>query len=190
MPHTKPAFDALDAMVPDLQKLGVRSVLYIGWRRDTRPWWYEFSKSVGATYISVLEAFGPNVEDLRREVQKGTYDLLVYHGDVRKFDEVFKTTDPDGHLFDMIFWDHGPEHVTFDELREVTSCLVKNAGKVVLYAAPWGSWPQGADGGNDLEVHRIDLSPDNLDSLGMKVMSFGGPGQSNAGELVAWKMKV
>lgn len=190
MPHTGEAFHAIEKNFSSFKKLGINSMLYVGWRHDTRPWWYtDFAKSLNARYVSVLEAFGPNVADLKREVDAGKYDVVVHQGDIRKFDELF----PNGReekFFDLIFWDHGPEHVNLDELRQVTDVLAQHAGKIVLYAAPWGSWPQGADGGNQLEIHQVDLMPEHLESLGMVVKSYGGPGQGNVGELISWKLVV
>lgn len=176
MPHTKRAFDLVESLVPGvLERTGpLRSLLYVGWRHDTSPWWIErFAPSIGAERVGVLEGFEKNVQDLGRRGLKVDH---VIHANVLAEGVVVPGE------WDIVFWDHGPEHVTIDELRAVTPKLM-SACRVLLYACPWGDWPQGANDGNTLEVHRCQPTPDDFRAMGMEAHGLVCPGPN--GEVVA-----
>lgn len=186
MPHTKRVFDYFESdVIPLLKKLDCKSMLYVGWRRDCKPWWHDYmTKELGGP-LGVLEIFPNNLHDLEQAVWSGRYNVAsIIAGDAR---------DPASSLtkgyWDVIFWDHGPEHVSLQDLQECTPKLFEYAGKVLLYCCPWGDWPQGADGGNEHEVHRNSVTAEQLQRLGMKVSCHGLEGQKNEGELIAWKVK-
>jgi hypothetical protein len=182
MPHNKVAFDFFESnVIPLLQKAGCKSMLYVGWRHDCKPWWHDYmAKQLGGP-LGVLEIFPKNISDLEHAVWNGRYQVdSVIAGDAR---------DPGSALvkgfWDVIFWDHGPEHVTWEELKECTPKLLDYAGKALVYCCPWGSWPQGEEDGNPNEVHRNYVTKDHIFELGMTLKTFFDPGQENAGELVA-----
>jgi hypothetical protein len=179
MPHTKRVFEYFETyVIPFLKQNDCRSMLYVGWRHDCKPWWHDYmAKQLGGS-LGVLEIFPKNVDDLERQVWSGRYDVVsIIPGDAR---------DPrltDG-MWDVIFWDHGPEHVTFEELQTATPRLFGYVRKVLVYCCPWGDWPQGAEDGNEHEVHRNAVTTNHLTALGMRVTTFGAEGQENEGELV------
>jgi hypothetical protein len=182
MPHTKRVFDYFESeVIPLLQKAGCKSMLYIGWRHDCKPWWHDYmAKQLGGP-LGVLEIFPKNISDLEHEVWNERYDVAsIIAGDAR---------DPGSALvknyWDLIFWDHGPEHVTWDDLQAATPKLYDYAGKALLYCCPWGEWPQDAEDGNQHEVHRNYVTKEQISSLGMTIKTFGEPGSKGEGELVA-----
>ena len=193
MPHVKPAFAHLEKMVDYFREnLHPKSLLYVGWRYDGSPWWYDvFGKQLGIERFGVLEIFPKNISDLEQAIWSGRYDVTPISGDVRKIDSLVAEGD-----WDIIYWDHGPEHVSWQDLKECTPKILKSCGKMLLYSAPWGHWPQGEEDGNPNEVHRNSITREQFYELGIgltgsmsQVITFGSPGQSNEGEICGWKIK-
>lgn len=197
MPHTKRVFDWFDANTELFRKRNPQTFMYVGWRHDCKPWWHDtFANNLGVLgtmtkpgrdsqfYRSrVLEIFPPNADDLERQVWAGRYQVGIVHGDVRKIDELVR----EGDKIDIIFWDHGPEHVTLPELVETTEKLKKVTGQHLIYCAPWGEWPQDAEGGNDAERHETALTEAMFKGMGLSTFTFsknGKPDQENEGEIV------
>lgn len=186
MPHTKPAFEFLDNFSPIIKaQCKPTSMLYVGWRHDGRPWWYDqFGPSLGITRYGILEIFPKNHSDFELLVWAGRYKSEAILGDVRKIDQLVIPGE-----WDIIFWDHGPEHVTWEDLRETTPRIFGVCGKMLLYACPWGAWPQGMEDGNEHEVHRNFVTEEQFQELGLTTRTFGGPSQALEGELVGWKFR-
>jgi len=186
MPHTLEAFKILDGITKRIRDtINPKSLLYIGWRHDARPWWHDkFSKDLGIERISVLEVFPKNFRDLEHLVSARRYNVRPILGDVRNIHLYTQVGE-----YDIIFWDHGPEHVSFDELNVVTRNLIRFAGSMLLYCCPWGIWPQGIEDGNEHEEHKNSISASQLTNLGMDVMCINSQGIGNSGELIAYKMK-
>jgi hypothetical protein len=182
MPHTKRVFDALEEMIPLIRENSdnPKSLLYVGWRHDCKPWWYDtFCKELRIERVGVLEIFPKNISELEQQVWVGRYNLNPVLGDVRSIDQFI------GHnTYDVIFWDHGPEHVSWDDLQKCTPLICQVAGRLVMYCCPEGEWPQGAEDGNEHEVHRNAVSKDMFEKLGFLTKSFGRPGQQGEGELL------
>jgi hypothetical protein len=186
MPHTQRTFEGLQADLPAIrEKIQPKSLLYVGWRHDCKPWWYDtMCKELGIDQVSVLEIFPKNVADLELKVWEGRYDLQVHRGDVMQYAyELFRHDIKDAH--DIIFWDHGPEHVNDDDLIQTTRML-KNAAKLLIYCCPWGLWPQDATDNNEHEIHRTTVTQEMLEGFGFEVKMFGQPGQEGEGELLAY----
>ncbi len=187
MPHVKPAFEFLEEKASEFN-LSVKpaSMLYIGWRHDGSPWWYDkFGPKMGVVKYGVLEIFPKNISDLEAKVWEGRYDVTAIEGDARSIGSFVKPGE-----WDIIYWDHGPEHVTWEDLKMCTPSLFAAAGKMLLYSAPWGDWPQGMEDGNEHEVHRNAVSLEQLQELGFtNVVCFGATGQANEGELCSWMIK-
>lgn len=188
MPHTKRAFDALENMIPEILRRtgGIESLLYVGWRHDCKPWWYDtFAQRLGVTEIAVLEIFPPNVSALEQKIWEGRYNISrVYEGDVRNLSTLLGKNE-----YDLIFWDHGPEHVDCGSLGAITWDLQVLTKKAVIYSCPWGDWPQGIEDGNEHEVHRNSIEPEHLEDMQMSVISTGTAGQVGEGELLGFYFK-
>jgi hypothetical protein len=160
-------------------------MLYVGWRRDCKPWWHDYmAKQLQVQDLGVLEIWPANVEDLKSEVWAGRYDCRVIQGDARDPVDSIGLND-----WDLIFWDHGPEHVSREDLELATERLFRCAGKALVYCCPWGDWPQGEEYGNEHEVHRNSVTVGQLQRLGMEVACFGYEGQEHEGELVGMMTK-
>jgi hypothetical protein len=127
----------------------------------------------------VLEIFDKNFHDLDQLVWAGRYDVKPILGDVRFIERYVNTCE-----YDVIFWDHGPEHVSMDDLISTTTKLKKFAGKCLIYCCPWGLWPQGPEDGNVSEIHQIEIDAEMLKEFGMVVQEFGQAGQRGEGELL------
>ena len=177
MPHGKRAFEHFnDNVIQELSLLDPESFLYVGWRNGSNLWWkHHFSDRLNIKRVGIIDIYEPNYQQAKLTFP----DCVSIHGDVREIEK---------HVFpgeyDIIFWDHGPEHVPTNDLVECTPRLFAYAGKALVYCCPWGKWPQGPEGGNAAEVHH-DVDNKTLVDLGMKVTAFGSPGQDNNGELVA-----
>lgn len=195
MPHTRRVFDWFDSNTELFRKRNPQSMLYIGWRRDCKPWWHDtFGMNLGVIgkkdptsdssifKSKVLEIFEPNYNDLDQEVWAGRYEVNPVLGDVRRIDQIWPETS-----FDIVFWDHGPEHVSAEELKETTEKLKKIAKQHLIYCCPWGSWPQDAEGGNEAERHELAVTEQMFKDMGLTTFTFsknGHPDQENEGEIV------
>lgn len=177
MPHTARAFQHMNTeVIPEIKAMNPESLLYVGWRRDTNSWWdshFRVEIGVPQSRSAVIEIFDDNYR-----AASSVLGRHVFHGDIR---EIEKHVFPGE--FDIIFWDHGPEHVSNEDLEACTPKLFSFAGKALIYCCPWGLWPQGVEGGNVNEVH-YEVGDDTLRRLGMKVTPLGGPGQDRNGELI------
>lgn len=185
MPHSRHVFEFLDSNITQIKEQLDRpqSFLYIGWRRDCSPWWYDrLCKELEVTRVGVMEIFPKNIIDLQNEVLAGRYDATVTAGDVREIDRYFSAGE-----WDVIFWDHGPEHVTLEDLKTTTEKLCNVAGKLVIYCCPWGDWPQGIEDMNEHEIHLSSMTDEYLTELGFRVFMFNSPGQDHEGELLGFK---
>lgn len=186
MPHTKVVFDALENNAEWFKKRAgePKSLLYVGWRHDARPWWYDvFCKKLGVEKVGVLEIFPKNIDDLEQEVWAGRYEVKPILGDVRNINAYVNKDE-----YDVIFWDHGPEHVSWEDLQKTTPLLYDWAGRLVLYCCPWGEWPQGIEDNNEHEIHRNYVTKEQFLELGLSTITFGTPGNSDpGGELVGFK---
>lgn len=188
MPHTADAFFTINKNIEWFKKRAgnPKSLLYIGWRHDCHPWWWQtFCPALGIEKIGVLEIFNPNFQDLQRRVETGRMNVRPILGDARKIDEYVRARE-----YDVIFWDHGPEHVSLEDLNRITPLLFSTAGRMLLYCCPWGNWPQHADGNPD-EEHKNSVMDWHLTALGMDVVTTGhGPSQDQKGELIAFRFSL
>jgi len=119
------------------------SVLYIGAKAGR--WDYVPEMYDGGAEITVLEACKENADDLCGSV----YFEKIVHGDIRYIDYLDLGRDK----FDVVFWWHGPEHVSKAEAKELVPKLVNLSNKYVVFGVPWGVVPQGIVGRNMYEVH-------------------------------------
>lgn len=185
MPHLKAAFDLIDGMTSTIKEMyRPKSLLYVGWRHDCHPWWYKkFCPELGIEKIGILEIHPPNKQDADAKAWEGIFgvETKVMLGDVLEFEKHISVGE-----YDVIFWDHGPEHVTLEQLRDVTPRLTLSS-KLLVYACPWGKWVQGPEGGNIHEEHKSYIEPEDLADLKMTVSCVGSSGQNPGleGELIA-----
>lgn len=185
MPHLAEAFQYFNGLIPDIRKMGFRSLLYVGWRHDASGWWYEtFSKGIGIERFGIIEIFKKNFDELNATISKsGWQNFRTYFGDVR---EIQKYVQPGE--YDVIFWDHGPEHVPGPDLEVITPVLSRMT-KLLIYSCPWGNWPQGAEDGNENERH-YTVTDFQLRDYGFEVKTFGVGNGTCAGELAGIKVNV
>ncbi len=153
----------------------VGSMLYIGHRHDTHPWWRTgFAKALKSPLISI--------NDIDAENLRGSRDVVpecvgFHHGDIRIPGAV-----PDG--FGLVFWDEGPEHVPQKEALE-TILMLKSRHDQVLISCPWGYQKQGTDP-RDPEFHHWAPMPEHFEEIGMTARVFGEMFPAGHGNLVAW----
>lgn len=183
MPHVKDAFDLIDRLTPNWAVFQPRTMLYVGWRHDCHPWWHRtLAPALGIEKVTLLEVFPPNVSDAEEKIWNGYFKVPtnVIQGNILEPTRYFNKGE-----FDVIYWDHGPEHVTKAQFDVITPILQNMRNKLLLYSCPWGDWPQGAEGKNEHERHLWSVDVKDMQDLGMSVYTVGKPGQQNLGEIVA-----
>jgi hypothetical protein len=57
----------------------------------------------------------------------------------------------------------------------------------VVLASPWGTYPQGAHGGNPAETHLWSVTPRDFEAFGYQTRTDGAADVPGS-EIVAWKM--
>lgn len=170
MPTFQGAFDYLTEHGPELFP-NCRSMLYVGHRSDTHPWWHQtFAKVLGVTRLAVLDINEGNL----RSAEHITKEL--YLGDIRQTDA------PKG--FDLVFWDEGPEHLPKDVSLKLCESLAADH-RHALISCPWGYQPQGRDA-NDIEFHHWGPMPGDFQAIGWIAMTFGTMFPHGHGNLIAW----
>lgn len=165
--------DAFEFLTREARSIfgSVGSMLYVGHRGDTHPWWHEtFAKAIDATRLAVIDIDKGNL----MTAQHVTNEL--YHGDIRQVDCPWD--------FGLVFWDEGPEHLPREQSLEMIRILSERNG-CVLISCPWGYQPQGS-GPNDPEFHHWGPEPADFESVGMQARTFGVRFPEGHGNLIAW----
>ncbi len=171
MPSRGDAFEFLTNDAVSIFGDSVGSMLYVGHRGDTHPWWHStFAPKIGASRLAVIDIDKGNL----MTAQHVTNEL--YYGDVRQ------TDCPKD--FGLVFWDEGPEHLPMDQALAVIQLFVER-GSRVLVSCPWGYQAQGS-GPNDPEFHHWGPQPADFESIGMTARTFGTVFPSGHGNLIAW----
>lgn len=157
---------------PILKKYQLSSVLYVGasWRRQQ----FVGSLAKAAKYVDVLEAWPDNVKALHTNVNFRN----VIQGDVRDIDKLIRQS------YDLVFWWHGPEHVTEEEASSVIDSL-REIAKVVILGCPWGILRQDAAYDNPYEQHQSALYPSFFEERGFLVSTMGQQDKGGS-NITAW----
>lgn len=172
MPNHGDAFDFLTREGPSIFGT-VGSMLYVGHRHDTHPWWHRtFAPLVGATRLAVVDIDPHNLGTARHITDE------LYLGDIRS------PQLPTG--FGLVFWDEGPEHMAKEESLALCQ-LLAGRNRRVLVSCPWGFQPQGTDP-SDPEFHHWGPMPEDFDTIGWTARTFGVmfDGRAGHGNLIAW----
>ena len=111
--------------------------------------------------VTVVEAFEPNVQFIRDL----TWVEEVIHSDIRRFSS--------NKEFDIVFWWHGPEHISSADLAKVVRRLEVHATKAVVLGCPWGRYEQTAKDGNPYEAHLSQYDHGDFERLGFEVEYLG-----------------
>jgi hypothetical protein len=151
----------------------IDSMLYVGHRGDTSPWWRTtFRDVLGGPELAVIDIQAGNLQTAAPFVSR------LIHGDIRAC--------ADARRFDLIFWDEGPEHVPREDALLTLSGLAPFCR--VLISCPWGYQPQGS-GPTDPEFHHWGPEPEDFAAIGMSSRCFGvrfHDGGQGHGNLIAW----
>lgn len=152
------------------------SLLYVGHRRDTHPWWHRtFAKALGCDRIAVLDIVRDNL------MSAAGITSELYLGDVRD-----ESLYPE---FDLVLWDEGPEHMPRQDSLDLLTRLMRRH-RSVLISCPWGYQPQGdPNDPTDFEFHHWGPNPADFSGIGMETRVFGTQfdGRGNGhGNLIAW----
>jgi hypothetical protein len=177
VPTVGAAFNFLDAEGPAIFGTSVGSMLYVGHRSDTSPWWHsKFARAIGVTRLAVIDIDVDNMNSARHITGE------LYHGDIRQTDA------PSG--FGIVFWDEGPEHLPKDVSLEICHMLAER-NRHVLISCPWGLQRQGSP--DSYEFHHWGPEIEDFQGLGWQVRVFGerfvpiNDSQSSGhGNLIAW----
>lgn len=160
--------------VPGL--LGSRSLLYVGANVERMEMLDLFIAK--KRRITVLEAWAPNVDALRRWNESRRVIAEILEGDVRALDAEKR--------YDIVMWWHGPEHISAEELDATLERVERAARRYVVLAAPFGNVPQGATGGNPHERHLAAYLPETFIVRGYEVNTIGKIDWLGS-NLLAWK---
>ena len=166
----------LEEHVPDLFTPG-HSILYVGANQQRAHYALEM-KDAGNT-LDLVEIEQANVDfwDTKPDSPFTSCQL----GDIRE-----KMA---ANAYDLVFWYHGPEHVTKDELdAALANCerAVKPGGMVVL-GCPWGDGPDG-NVASPYGKHVSKWYPEDFTDRGYHA-AVGGTKDSGYSSLIAWKRK-
>ncbi len=169
MSEERSQWQALNTHVPELFRLQPgRAALYVGASVERC---YHANELDAAGYsLTLVEAYAPNAQHHKA---RGLFETVV-QGTVQDL--------PDLPHFDLVMWWHGPEHVERASLPRILAHLEELAPLVVL-GCPYGEYRQGAVGGNEYEIHRWSIYPDDLERLGYTVYDY----QANVHEILAVK---
>ncbi|MFH0765960.1 MAG: hypothetical protein V2A61_06040, partial [Calditrichota bacterium] len=168
-----PRYEQLYRALPDIWNH--KSILYVGAHEGR----IQFGEPIREheLEIDVLEIWKPNVEHLRESVP---WFNQVIEGDIR---EIGKSV---SHKYDIVFWWHGPEHISKEELFLTLQQIEQFANHYVVLGCPWGTYDQGEEYGNPYEVHRNALYERDFQRYGYHTSTIGRrdvPGSN----LLAWK---
>jgi len=122
--------------------------------------------------LTIVEPWTANANHYRG---KG---LLVVQDDIRN---AVKYLAP----HDVVMWWQGPEHVPDYDLKWLVGELELLARRYIIFAYPYGEYPQGAHGGNPYEEHVSVLYPDSFP--GYKSAWIGGTGEGPGSCVIAWR---
>ncbi len=173
MPTRGEAFSFLGLRGPEILRGPVGSMLYVGHRPDTSPWWRNtFAPLIGAYRLAVL--------DINPEMLKSVSGIDTHVGDVRT---------PDLSGFVVVFSDDGPDHVPQLDVAPCLDRLLERNGSV-LVSCPWGFQRQGSDP-TDPEFHHWGPRPEDLRTMGLNVISFGSSFDDGieGGNLIGWRRR-
>ena len=149
-------FDILSSMLKF--KEGV-SVLQIGVKmkpHGVHNWQKMFKRfaDYGYTYFSVLEIWEYNFNRLY-----GQYLNEKIFGDVRDIEKLVENK------YDVIFWWHGPEHVSKEDFEKIDNTFNKFKNTIIVIGCPYGESLQGVVDGNPFEKHLYHWQPDEFEKL-------------------------
>lgn len=185
MPHVKGAFDWFDSNIKLFTEKNVKSLLYVGWTLGSSTWWYtNFCKKLSIEKVGVVEVYNSNYILLQKWIKQNNYNIQTFNKNILEIEKYISNQE-----YDIIFWDHGPEHVTLENLQIITPKLISTANKALIYACPWGEWPQDAIGSNIFEKHLINVEESTLTNLGLQVYPINKINQGNEGELIGVYLK-
>ena len=173
-----------------------KTILYVGAKVKKRwPKGLEFLDifyEAGFT-IDVLEIFQQNVIALRRMNKEGRKFInrpippgmfrRIYLGSVVDVDEKIKDK-----TYDVVMFNHGPEHLRSHEVIPTLAKLEKITDGVLIIGCPWGIYRQGSVHGNDHETHLSYLYPEMFIKLGFEVRTMGEKDVKKS-HILAWKQK-
>lgn len=171
MPTRGEAFDFLLNDGPAVFGRSVGSMLYVGHRSDTHPWWWQtFAPAVGISRLAVIDIEPSNLQSANAITKE------LYHGDIRTFAAASG--------FGMVFWDEGPEHMEKAMSLETLKWLA-GRNEHVLISCPWGYQAQGS-GPSDPEFHHWAPMPADFEEIGFVTRTFGQMFPDGHGNLLAW----
>jgi|TARA_R110000744_G_scaffold4455_1_gene16105 hypothetical protein len=121
----------------------------VGWRMGSGYWLFDLlvEQGIEPENIYLVDAFMGNL------LQFSKYPINIVHSDIREL-KLRNLTDGEGNQIKnhAFIWEHGPEHVSKEEARDVIEEF-KQEATLVSIETPLGPYPQGALYGNSYEVH-------------------------------------
>ena len=144
-----------------------KTILMIGWRSDSDSTFVKHMLD-REKVPTIIEIFPKNLESVPTGITATCADIRDY--------KVDKT-------YDMLLWQHGPEHVTKLDIMK----FFKEYGKMFKYIileSPNGPTQQGPMYGNPYEEHISSWTPTDYTDLGFEYITYAG--QTNDAFILAY----
>jgi len=160
--------------IPNLFKYN--NILYIGAKNSRMQCSELLRNNIKNLKLDIVEPFIENYNFLL------TLNWInkVYNCTIQDFDIDIK--------YDIIFWWHGPEHIEKTQLKDTFEKIESLSNKYIILGCPYGKYEQGAVGGNDFEIHRSYLYPEDFSKYGYSVSTLGEK-DVRCSHILAWKCK-
>lgn len=172
----KPRWNQLTKAIPDV--LQYKSILYVGghmrFGRNLQLLPY-FEKA--GYEIDIVEIFYDNCVQMTNAIQEQGRNIRVIWADIKGYV-------PDRE-YDIVLWHHGCEHIRKDELPNVLSSMLQYTKHLIILGTPNGNYEQGAEYGNQYEIHQSHWSEEDFQDLELHTSAIGVPGTQN-GNIFAW----
>lgn len=147
-----------------------KSLLYVG-ANCSRAFFLDVLHDCKFT-IDILEIFDQNIECIKNQYK---YNNLI-QGNIKNKDIIS--------FYDVIFWYHGPEHVTKEDFIRIDEFLSKKSNVIIL-GCPYNDDVQGEVYGNIYEKHLWKTTPEDFSVLGYSV--FKHERKEAFDNIIAWK---
>lgn len=127
--------------------------------------------------VDLLEVFKQNCIDA---TASGLFDKVI-QGDVRDWSAA------DFGAYDTVVWWHGPEHLVFKEaISTLRTLAARESAARVWIGCPYGHMKQGIVYGNEHEIHKSALHPEDFHALGYTTNIYL---RKKRKKITAWRIK-
>jgi hypothetical protein len=157
--------------IPELFDGNGKTALYVG-ANFMRAYFLDFLWECGYV-VDIIEIFQGNEKPIR---EKYKFRNLII-GDISEKQNIKEN-------YDLIFWYHGPEHVS-EAIFEKTSLLLDGKAKMIVLGCPYDDTIQDEVYGNIFEKHLWGITQGKLNALGYTTAQCNRKNASD--NIIGWK---